>query len=527
MKKIKILEVTQVDLIGKRYNGYDMIEELDTSKFDIKQAVILKQSDNKNVINLLKNNGQNELMQKYIALENNLSIKNVLSITAPLLMNSKEYKEADIIHFHQFHNANLSLPYIRKIASEKKVIMTLHDPWMLTGHCVHFYDCEKWKSGCKSCPNLTSYFPVAEDHCHDMWCLKENIMDNVDIDVVVSSDWMYDLVRQSPIFKKQKNIHKIPFGIDENKFRSTTKKEARKYYSISEDAFVFFVRAQSEFKGSGYLLDALKQLELKDKEVILLTCENEHLFDEVKDKITIMDLGLIKDQEMIYAMNACDVFLMPSIGESFGLMAIEAMSCSKPVIVFNNTALPSVTHAPEISYLVKNRDSKDLMKTIKYTIEHPEDVKRRGKKAYELVQKEYTNKSYVEKLNKLYLDVNKRNHRKKEWKLKVEEDENTNQFKFLLNDFTVRSFGTKSNISKKLMYDTKNKKRIPNYTFSFSEENMQNLIIDYTTKLEEIYCKEKMKTLENNKKIKLEKILYFMKNNPRDIWKAITKRIQK
>ena len=113
MKKTKILEVTQIDLIGKRYNGYDMIHDLDSKKYEIKQAVIEKLSNDKNVINLLHNTGEQIIMEKCKALEEKLSIKNVISITSPILLKQKEYKEADIIHFHQFHNANLSLPFLR------------------------------------------------------------------------------------------------------------------------------------------------------------------------------------------------------------------------------------------------------------------------------------------------------------------------------------------------------------------------------------------------------------------------------
>ena len=124
MKKTKVLEVTQIDLVGKRYNGYDMIHDLDSNKFDIKQTVIEKLSDNEKVINLIHNSGEQILMEKYMALEEKLSIKNVISTTSPMLLKEKAYQEADIIHFHQFHNANLSLPFLRKIASEKKVIMS-------------------------------------------------------------------------------------------------------------------------------------------------------------------------------------------------------------------------------------------------------------------------------------------------------------------------------------------------------------------------------------------------------------------
>ena len=57
MKKIKILEVNNIDLPGNRFNGYDMIQEVADDKLEIKQAVIFKESDNENVIKML-NKGQ-------------------------------------------------------------------------------------------------------------------------------------------------------------------------------------------------------------------------------------------------------------------------------------------------------------------------------------------------------------------------------------------------------------------------------------------------------------------------------------
>ena len=123
LKKIKVLEVNNIDLIGNRFNGYDMIEEISDKDIEIKQAVLVKQSDNENVINIINSNSKQECINKFDAFEVNNSIKNVLSITTPSLMNLKEYKEADIIHFHMFHNTKLSLYSIRKIAEEKKVVL--------------------------------------------------------------------------------------------------------------------------------------------------------------------------------------------------------------------------------------------------------------------------------------------------------------------------------------------------------------------------------------------------------------------
>ena len=526
MKKTKILEVTQIDLIGKRYNGYDMIHDLDSKKYEINQAVIEKLSNDKNVINLLHNTGEQIIMEKCKALEEKLSIKNVISITSPILLKQKEYKEADIIHFHQFHNANLSLPFLRKVASEKKVIMSLHDPWLLTGRCVHFYDCNKWKNGCKKCDDLSTFFATREDRCNDMWKLKKGVFDDLDIDVVVSSDWMYNLVKQSPIFENIKRIHKIPFGIDEERFSKVSQDEAKKHYNIDDDSFVFFCRAQGEFKGTQYILEALKNLDVK-KKVTVITCEIKGLLDEVRDRYNIIDLGLIDDKEMMYALNACDVFLMPSIAESFGLMAIEAMACGKPVIVFDNTALPTVTYAPNCGYLVKDKDSKDLMRVMKHVIENPKEVKARGKDAIAIVKKEYSLKVYNDRLNKLYDDVLNKKQNNPKYDNSYIDNENVKQFKFLLNDFTVRAFGIKNDISKALLYKVNKKERNNDYIFEFSDRNIQNLITEYTEKLYDYYKENKLEDLDNSTKIKIEKLIYLICNNPSYIKYTILRKLKR
>ena len=119
--------------------------------------------------------------------------------------------------------------------NEKKVVISIHDPWFLTGRCVHFYECEKWKTGCKNCPNLRNLFELKEDNCNQLWNLKKHVFDNIDIDLVCSSDWMLEKSKQTPIFKNQKNYHKIPLGIDYKKFSSITRKEAREKLEGTEE----------------------------------------------------------------------------------------------------------------------------------------------------------------------------------------------------------------------------------------------------------------------------------------------------
>lgn len=406
-KKVRVLEVNDIDLAGKIFNGYNFIDNLDKDKFDIKQAVLFKTSSNSNVIKLLENESFNKAYYELMKLEDKYSIHNVLSITSPILNNTKEYKQADIIHLHMFHNAKLSIASLYTMAKEKKVILTLHDPWFLTGRCVHFFNCNKWKYGCKNCKHLDNLFQLKEDNCNFLWNLKKEVFKNIDIDIVVTSIWMLDLVKASPILKNQKNIHYIPLGVNTNKFKSVKNLSLKKKLNIPEENIVLFHRAQKDFKGTEYVLDALKKLKT-NKSITIITCSVKGLLDEINNKYQVIDLGHIDENMIIKIMNICDIFLMPSKGESFGMMALEAMSSSKPVIIFDNSALPSVTFAPECGYLVKNCDSKDLMKAIKFLVENEDERIKRGKLGRKICLSNYSETNYYKNIENLYIEVDNR-----------------------------------------------------------------------------------------------------------------------
>ena len=73
----------------------------------------------------------------------------------------------------------------------------------------------------------------------------------------------------------------------------------------------------------------------------------------------------------IYA--EADVFVNPSIQETFGKTTAEAMSCGVPVIAYNSTATPElVGRNNECGYLVEKNDSNEYLRCIKSIEKHRE-----------------------------------------------------------------------------------------------------------------------------------------------------------
>src|SRR5690606_12504627 len=86
-----------------------------------------------------------------------------LHMQSYLLPMHTAFKQADLVHYHIIYDRYFSiraLPYLTRL---KPSVWTFHDPWPMTGHCIYPMGCERWMSGCGSCPSLDLPFPMRED----------------------------------------------------------------------------------------------------------------------------------------------------------------------------------------------------------------------------------------------------------------------------------------------------------------------------------------------------------------------------
>jgi glycosyltransferase involved in cell wall biosynthesis len=146
----------------------------------------------------------------------------------------------------------------------------------------------------------------------------------------------------------------------------------------------------------------------------LLTFHDKDQLTQLADRFQIIDLGWVNDQDLtVQAYNAADIFLMPSTAEAFGMMAIEAMACGKPVITFDGTSLPEVTFAPDGGITVPQGDVSALHFELQQLIDCPEKRLQLGRNALELARRHYNFNDHAEKILKLYEEVIARRKRKR------------------------------------------------------------------------------------------------------------------
>ncbi|PLR85058.1 glycosyl transferase [Bacillus canaveralius] len=287
----------------------------------------------------------------------------------------------DIVHLHNIHGYYINIEILFKYLHKKNipVVWTFHDCWPFTGHCNHFHSigCEKWKTGCFSCP-LKTKGPrsIIFDRSKESYEAKRKLFSSIkNMRIVTVSNWLNELVKESFLQGISSNV--IYNWINRSVFNEDKTDETFKIKHNIENKFVILgvAPAWTTRKGISDFLELAKII--SEDEIIVLvgsTLENK-LFGEKpvknlpKNIISIPPTKNASELALIY--KSADVFINPSREETFGLTTAEALSCGTPAIVYDTTACPEVVGIDETSgYIAKPFDVQDLYSKVKLVKTH-------------------------------------------------------------------------------------------------------------------------------------------------------------
>ncbi len=402
---MKVLQVNNTDLPGARFNGFSLLEKQSEYNIDIDQVVIDKWSTNDRVHVVDINKKVFKIIRNF---EQKHSLKAVCNCTGHLVAEMPVFKSADIVHYHLIHNEICSLSELPYLIKLKKSIWTIHDPWILTGHCIYPLDCDKFLFGCSNCPSLDRHFKVKKDTTDLQWEMKRRILSKLDLDIIVSTNWMKNLLEKSPITKNWKRIHVIPFGIDLNRFlppSEARKSDLKRMYFDNENFTIAFREDPSLYKGLNHILEVLKHLRF-DKKVNILTVGKKNLIKSLDGKYNIKELGWINDEiEMANFYSCPDLFLMPSEAESFGVMAIESLATGVPVIAQSGTALSELIGSPSAGLEFKKGNMSEFAEAIMQIYSESKYSNKRNKECRKLAESRFDDRIYFDNLLKIYNSI--------------------------------------------------------------------------------------------------------------------------
>ena len=271
---------------------------------------------------------------------------------------------ADVIYLHWVAKF-LSVDNVEKIASlGKPVIVFLHDMWAFTGGCHYSFDCYEFTHNCINCNMFKLSNPMVEEHLKQKKRLYEKYPN---ICFISPSKWMTNLACNSYALRN-KLIYTIPNLVDETIFKPLGKEYARKLLKLPKDKVIITFGCQAglnnPYKGWQFLENAINKISYNNILIVIFGSNyNQETVDKVKYPIHF--LGPIYDETTLSLIcNAADLFVTPSLCESFSLVSLENILCGTPVVGFDTTAIPELVKTGETGYLAKFKDVDDLAKGI-------------------------------------------------------------------------------------------------------------------------------------------------------------------
>jgi glycosyltransferase involved in cell wall biosynthesis len=117
----------------------------------------------------------------------------------------------------------------------------------------------------------------------------------------------------------------------------------------------------------------------------------------VQDRVHFM--GFVSDEALEAAYRNCDLFVMPSAGEGFGFVFLEAMKYSKPIIAANSGGAPEVIQDGITGQLVEYGNRQELAEVIINFCCDPARREQMGKAGYQRLQDNFTFHHFQEKFS--------------------------------------------------------------------------------------------------------------------------------
>jgi glycosyltransferase involved in cell wall biosynthesis len=163
-------------------------------------------------------------------------------------------------------------------------------------------------------------------------------------------------------------------------------------------------------KGHDLVLGALPLLNEKG-----IACEY-HIYGEGEERANLLKLAQKlgaqdqfhlheKTQDVLGAMQACDLVLQPSRHESFGYVPLEAMSVKRPVIASHQGGLKEVVRDGHTGLLVKELTAKAFAEAIEKMIKETEKREEMVEKAYDSLQDQFSEERQLRDLLAAYSRV--------------------------------------------------------------------------------------------------------------------------
>lgn len=264
----------------------------------------------------------------------------------------------DLVQAHNLHGGYFDLRYLPIFSKMFPLVINLHDSWLFSGHCSCSLGCDRWKTGCGHCPDLTIYPSIPHDLTAENWQRKQDIYRQSRLYVTTPSKWQMDKLDASMLSDAVQIRKVINNGVDLTVFKPADKEMARMKLGIAPNrkvlAFVSSDFSKSPFKDFRTIKAAILDVSLKwPVGEILFLALGDKKGEETLGNAQIRYMQFEKDPTNVANVyQAADIYLHAAKEDNFPNTVIEAMACGLPVIATQVGGIPEQVVEGKTGWLV-------------------------------------------------------------------------------------------------------------------------------------------------------------------------------
>jgi D-inositol-3-phosphate glycosyltransferase len=218
----------------------------------------------------------------------------------------------------------------------------------------------------------------------------------------------------------------VPCGVNLERFHPIPRETAREKLGLANGRrLILFVGRMDPVKGLDVLLEAmcelsrrLERFRAKNLSLAIIGGDKENQLEALMDDAKclqnivrdfqlddlIMFIGSLSQETLPYYYSASEVCVMPSLYESFGMVALEAMACGTPVIASRVGGLTYTIRDAETGFLVPEKDPKALAEKLELLLTDECLRRRLGHRATQVVR-EYSWDVVTEAIEDVYAEL--------------------------------------------------------------------------------------------------------------------------
>ena len=295
----------------------------------------------------------------------------------PRLLKQLAQFKPDLVLLGNLHAVEKkSIQLLEQLDTRWPCFWLTHDFWLFTGRCAYMGNCRKFLQTCdESCPTPAEYPSLPAAEISPAFSAKRSFLRQARrLTILANSDWAAERAQLALSSGAEQCIpvNRVRLGFPVEVYDTIDRAKVRAALDIPEGAVCLAFSSSSlsdARKGGALLIKALKQLDSSALFVLLIGRVDQEL--DLGQARTIYT-GFLNDQHQVaQALAAADLYVAPSLEETFGQVFIEAALVGTPSVGFAVSGVAEAIIEGVTGFLVQEVSAQALAKRLDQLLADP------------------------------------------------------------------------------------------------------------------------------------------------------------